>query len=382
MKRIYLDNAATSFPKAPGVSAEIAHFIENDDINPYRTNSRMEESYFGKVEDLRFLLSSFFGARHPECIGFTLNATHAFNYIIKGLFKRGDHLIISSQEHNAVMRPLNQMGLEYSKIASSGDGLPDYSSLPSLLERDTKGIIINVAGNVSGALWPLDIVSEFANRHGLYLIVDSSQASPYVDINMDRMGISAIAFTGHKGFLGPEGTGGFVLEKTVAEKIEPLIVGGTGSESDKEEQPHLLPDKLSAGTENTIGLVGLAKAVKYVIDNRKELVEKELKMTRRLEEGLMKMKEIKIVGPSGDAKKIPIVSITSEYFDLSSLSSFLLSEGGIETRVGLHCAPSAHMALGTFPTGTLRFSPGAFTTEDEIDFTLDLVSSYLMRSFH
>ena len=377
-QRIYLDNASTSFPKAEGMAEAIHRFLEKDDVNPFRTTSGKEEDYFSLLDALRCDIANLYNYDHPECIGFTLNATHALNFILKGLLKAGDHVIISSQEHNAVMRPLSQIGLEYSKIPSDGKGFPDYSSLGTLLKRNTKAVIINVAGNVSGAIWPLEELSEFSRKHSLLFILDTSQATPYVDIDFDDLSVSALAFTGHKGLLGPEGTGGFLLREDIAYSIDPLVSGGSGSQSDLESVPTLLPDRLSAGTENTPGLVGLAHSVSFSLKHKDELLEMEKGAFERLYTGIESIDGVSIVGPLLDEKRVHILSVTTEGKDEADVAYFLYDKGGIETRVGLHCAPSAHKALGTFPKGTLRFSPGPYTTPDEIDYTIELLKEALM----
>ena len=373
MRRIYLDNASTAFPKAPGTGEAIAEYIDKGCVNLYRTESRLTEENFDILLSLRTMLSALYSFPHPECIAFTRNITEAMNWIIKGLFTRGDHVIVSANEHNAVMRPLNEMGIEFSRLPSDRHGYNDYSSIEALITPRTKGIIINAAGNVSGAVQSLEEPAEAARKHRLYFIVDTAQASPYVDIDMEALGIAALGFTGHKGFLGPEGTGGMILRKDIAAAIPPLIAGGTGSESDSEEIPHTLPERLSPGTENMPGLAGLEKAMRFSIGNRKELEAHSAAMTERLYEGIMETDGLQPVGAGIDEPRTAVLSVTSERKDIAEIAAELLERGNIETRVGLHCAPSAHRSLGTFPTGTLRFSPGPFTTEDEIDTTIEIL---------
>ena len=323
------------------------------------------------------MISSLYSYNHSECVAFTRNVTEALNWIIKGLFTSSDHIIVSSNEHNAVMRPLNETGIRFTRIPSDRKGYNDYSSIEELLTNDTKGIIINAAGNVSGAIQDLSIPAEFAAKHHLLLIIDTAQASPYVDINMEELGAAAIGFTGHKGFLGPDGTGGMMLRRDVAERIQPLIAGGTGSESDSEDVPHTLPERLSPGTENMTGLTGLECAMRYSLATLKENHERAMQMTERLYEGLERIDGIEIKGPGINERRCSVISISSDRKDISEIASLLLNRGGIETRVGLHCAPSAHRSLGTFPSGTLRFSPGPFTSEDEIDHTLSILKEIM-----
>lgn len=377
MRRIYLDNSATSFPKAPGMADAIYDYLKNGAVNINRTESNEAFSVFDRIYTLRENLSSIYNYPHPECVIFTRNVTEALNWIIKGLFNKNDHIIVSSNEHNAVMRPLLQMDIDISRIPSDNHGFNDYSTLESMIKKNTKAIILNAAGNVSGAIQDLEWPARIAKNHNLMLFIDSAQASPFVDIDMEKLSLSGVAFTGHKGFLGPQGTGGMILRKDIALKIPPLISGGTGSESDKETIPATLPDRLSPGTENIPGLVGLAHSVEYVIKNRENLLSKTKNICSKLIEGLMNIDGIEIVGADKDERRSSVISIISNKIDIAMLSHQLLLRSGIESRVGLHCSPSSHKVLGTFPTGTLRLSPGPFTTEEEIDIVLRTIKEIL-----
>ena len=373
MKRIYFDNGATSFPKAPGLGRVMMEYIESGVINPNRTESSLSYKAFDVSFSLREKLSSLFNYPYPECIAFTRNVTEALNWLIKGLLKTGDHVIVSGSEHNAVMRPINQMGIKYSIIPSSSHGFNDYSTLTSLIRPETRAIIINAAGNVSGAVQNLEIPAEIAKKHNLLFFIDAAQASPYVKIDMEGLNASAVAFTGHKALLGPQGIGGMIIRKELALTISPLIAGGTGSKSDSEEVPLLLPDRLNPGTENMPGIVGLEHSLSFIEENYSSLKKTEEERTRELMEGLSRIKGIHLFGAGIDERRTNVVSIETEGIDEAEVSALLLERGGIETRVGLHCSPSSHRTLGTFPRGTLRFSPGPFTTKDEIIYTLNIL---------
>ncbi len=373
MKRIYLDNAATSWPKAPGVGESMKAFIEEGVVNPNRTESALSFSLFETLYSLREKIASLYNYPHPECIAFTSSVTEALNMVIKGLFSEKDHVIISSSEHNAVMRPLTQTGVHYSLIPSDRRGYNDCSSLESLLERNTRAVIMCHASNVSGAVQDLEEIAEFTEKHNLLFFLDAAQSSPFAEIDMDKYNLAGVAFTCHKSFLGPEGCGGVILRRDIAETIPPLVSGGTGSESDSILIPSTLPDRLNAGTENLPGLIGTEKALGYTIGNISGLRASALEMTLRLMEGIMRIPSLTIKGAGINDPRTSVVSVTSSRNDIAYISSELLKEGNIETRVGLHCAPMAHRALGTFPTGTLRFSPGPFTTKDEIDETLEIL---------
>lgn len=373
MKRIYLDNAATSWPKAPGVGDRMKDFIENGVVNPNRTESALSFSLFETIYSLRDMISKLYNYSHPECICFTNNVTEAVNFVIKGLLNPSDHVIISSCEHNAVMRPLVQCGISYSMIESDRRGYCDYTHLSDLVEQNTKAVIVSQAGNVSGAVQDLEPLAEFTKKHNLMFFVDAAQSSPFVPLDMEKNNITGVLFTCHKSFLGPEGVGGVLLEKNTALSIKPLIAGGTGSESDSILIPSSLPDRLTAGTENLPGLVGTECALKYTLENLPALRENAMNMTLRLMEGIERIPSLTIKGAGINDRRTSVVSVISSRHDIATISSSLLERGNIETRVGLHCAPMAHRTLGTFPSGTLRFSPGPFTTEDEIDETLRIL---------
>ena len=377
MNRIYLDNAATSFPKAPGLGKVMADYIENGVINPNRTESALSYRAFDISYALREHISSLYNYPHPECIAFTRNITEALNWLIKGTLTREDHVIVSSNEHNAVMRPLRQIGINCSLIPSSSRGYNDYSTLPTLITPNTRAVIINAAGNVSGAVQDLETPAEFAKKHNLMFIIDSAQASPFINIDMDKLNASAVAFTGHKGLLGPQGIGGAIIRKELAFSLDPLISGGTGSRSDSEEVPKLLPDRLNPGTENMPGIIGLEHSLSYISNNFSSLYKNEKEMTEMLIEGLYKINGIRLFGAGKKKKRTNVVSIETEGIDEAEVSALLLDRAGIETRVGLHCSPSSHKTLGTFPRGTLRFSPGPFTTKDEINETLTLLKEIM-----
>ena len=367
MNRIYLDNASTAFPKAPGTAEAISGYITSGCINLYRTESRLSESGFDVLMSLRSMLSSLYGYNHMECIAFTRSITESMNWIIKGLFSSGDRVAVTANEHNAVMRPLRQVGVEVFRIPSDREGYTLWEAADSIIPPGVKGLIVNAAGNVSGAVQDLEKAAEIARRYRIPLIVDTAQSSPYISIDMEDLGIAALGFTGHKGFLGPEGTGGMILRRDLAQMISPLIAGGTGSESDSEDLPHTLPERLSPGTENLTGLTGLEASMRFTLEHRAELNANAMAMTERLYEGLSSIRGISIAGAPIDKPRVPILSITCDTMDIAEIAAQLLERSNIETRVGLHCAPSAHRSLGTFPTGTLRFSPGPFTTEDDID---------------
>ncbi len=370
MERIYLDNAATSFPKAPGITLEMQQFLEEDCLNPNRTESGRAFELFDKVYSLRCTLAKLYGHDSPESVIFTRSVTESLNWVIKGLFTPSDHVLVTSSEHNAVMRPLVQCKIPFSRIPADNQGFSKLEAVESLIQPNTKGMIINACGNVSGHVENVSALADIAKKHGLMLFIDSAQASPYINLDMKKLNACGICFTGHKGFLGPEGVGGMVLRKDLALTLPPLIIGGTGSESDSEEIPHSLPDRLESGTLNLPGILGFKKAVDYTLENLDELKAKIQANTARLYHGLEEINGLEIVGAKLSSARTNVISIISPNKDIAQISAALLENKGIETRVGLHCSPAAHKTIGTFPGGTLRFSPGPFTTFEEIDKTL------------
>lgn len=388
-KRIYLDNAATSFPKAPDICKEMSNFLENDCLNPNRTESEQSFTLFEKVYSLRKTLASFYGHDRPEDVIFTRSITESLNWVIKGILKplyckdgtENCHVIVTSSEHNATMRPLVQCKIPFSRIPATPHGYSKVDEVERLILPNTKAMIINACGNVSGHVENIQELANIAKKHNLLFFVDSAQASPFIDLKMNSLNASGICFTAHKGFLGPEGVGGMVLKHDLALSMEPLIVGGTGSESDSEEIPHSLPDRLEAGTLNLPGILGFAKATEFTLSNLEKLKAQMQLATEFLYKGLESIDGIEIVGAKLDSsnknQRTNVISIVSQKKDISYISSQLLERQGIETRVGLHCSPASHKSLGTFPNGTLRFSPGPFTTKEEIDTTLKCLKEIL-----
>lgn len=380
MKRIYLDNSATSFPKAPGLGSVLSSYIEENCVNLNRTESHLSYTNFEELYALRANLCTLFGFKEPECIGFTPNITYALNWLIKGLLSPGDHVVTTSVEHNAVLRSLLQHQVSFSSIPCDKAGRSLVKEAEPLIQPNTKAFIINAASNVSGAVQNVKELCLIAKKHNLLTIVDSAQASPYIDLNMKEMGIDALAFTGHKGLLGPQGTGGFLLRKDLALTINPLVSGGTGSFSHSLEIPPVLPDRLNPGTENLVGLIGLSHSVQFVLDNLDSLKRKSRKNTALLCKGLEEIcleYGLRLVGPTSEEERSEAISISCP--EPSDLSAYLLENYNIETRSGLHCSPLSHKALGTFPKGTIRFSSGVFTTEEEISICIDSVRKYFSR---
>jgi cysteine desulfurase family protein len=382
LNRIYLDNAATSFPKAPGVVESMTKFIAEIGTSVHRTSKSFEAEQV--VFQTRELLCQLFNFDKPENVVFTKNVTESLNLVIKGLFRPGDHAIVSSMEHNAVMRPLlslSTQGVTFSRAATSSLGNLNPQNLLPLIRPETKAIIMTHASNVSGNISPLAEIGDICRKHNLFFIVDAAQSAGCLPIDMQEMNIDALAFTGHKSLLGPQGIGGLLLRDVLAQKIPPFIEGGTGSFSESEEQPDYLPDKFESGTLNLPGIYGLNAALEFVLKTGiKTISEHEKALTTYFLNGLLNIKGAKTVGPGFYAKRAPLVSVDFPNCDNADIAYRLLNEHHIITRVGLHCAPNAHKTLDTFPQGTVRFSFCWFNTRAELQKTLEAIEEVLKDS--
>lgn len=377
----YFDNGATSFPKAPGVAAAVADYIEHIGVNVGRGFYSEALGAAGVMLDCREKLQTLFNAPEGFETIFTMNITESINLILKGFLKPGDHVIVSSLEHNAVMRPLvslERTGITFTRAPFDDEGAFDTAALSGLIQPSTKLILVTHASNVCGTVNDLDRIGEIAEAHGIPLVVDAAQTAGVIPIDLQKNKAKAICFTGHKSLLGPQGIGGMVIDKTFAALVDPLIEGGTGSRSDSEEQPAMLPDKFESGTQNLPGIYGLNAALDYLsatgIDN---IHAKEMLLTERFIDGVKDLIGVRLVGRRGVENRTAVVSIDFELHDNADIAFLLDSEYDIKTRVGMHCAPSAHKALGTFPQGTVRFSFSYFNTEDEIDYLIDALKKIL-----
>lgn len=381
MNKIYLDQAATSFPKAAGVATAMKNYIDNIGVNINRGG--YEEAYLaaGMVYDVRQMLCELFDYDKPSNVIFTQSITYAMNMILKGFLKEGDHVLVSSLEHNAVMRPLVQLekekNISFTRMPCNAYGEMDLETIAELVKGNTRAIIMTHASNISGVVLPVAKMGLFAKRHGLKFIVDAAQTAGVFPISMTKMKIDALAFTGHKSLLGPQGIGGFIVTDEMAGMIQPLIAGGTGSMSDSEEIPKFLPDRFEAGTLNLPGIAGLQAGLAEIRSRGIDEIRKtEVMLTNKFIAGILDIDAIRIIGRKHiydysdayekDEDYAPIVSIQCKTVDEATLAFQLDSVYGMQTRVGLHCAPHAHKVVGTFPKGTLRFSFGLHNTNEEI----------------
>ena len=388
MPGIYLDQAATSFPKAPGTADAVYRYMTGCGCNVSRGSYAGAYSAEELVYDTRVQLCRLFGAESaaadPKNVVFTKNVTESLNILVKGLLRPGDHVLVSSMEHNAVMRPLVQLekqGIRFTRVPCAEDGSMETADVESRIEKTTKAVIMLHASNVCGTVLPAAEVGNVCRSHGIRFILDTAQTAGILPIDMEETGADAIAFTGHKGLLGPQGTGGFLVRDELAVELEPLITGGTGSISHTEEVPEFLPDRFEAGTLNLPGIAGLNAALNWLLSQPEgSILAHELKLTERFLQGMEEAEEaglIRIIGKRGMEGRTGVVSIVPTQMDPAELSYQLDERYGIATRVGLHCAPSAHRTLGTWPGGTVRFSFGVFNTESEIDEAVEAVGRIL-----
>lgn len=378
MNRIYLDQASTSFPKAPGVAQAMMDYLTMNGVNVNRGCYSSAYSAEEVIYETRQLLAELFHFSKCKNVIFTPNVTTSLNFILKGFLKPGDHILVSAMEHNAVMRPVVQLaslGISFDRIPCRTDGSMILEKVEELIRPETKAIVTLHASNVCGTRMPLDALGEICQRHQLYFVVDSAQTAGIVPINMDKMHIDALAFTGHKGLRGPQGTGGFLVSQELAEQMEPLISGGTGSVSHTEEIPDFMPDRFESGTPNLPGIYGLHEALLYLKTHSLQAInEKELSLTGYFLEQLQALDDtgshIRIIGKKDLTDRNAVVSIQTPEIDMSQVAWQLDNEYGVMTRVGLHCAPNAHKTLGTYPAGTIRFSFGPENTKNELDFAI------------
>lgn len=377
MNSVYFDNAATSFPKAPGVAESMVNYITNIGCNVNRGAYASALQAQRVLFDTRNLICSFFNFDTPENVVFTKNITESLNILIKGLLKPGDHVIVSSMEHNAVMRPLTSMeksSVEFSRVPCNIDGTLNVEDLDKYLKPNTKAVIMTHASNVCGTILPLIQVGEFCKKNNLYFLIDSAQTAGFLDLDFKALNANAIAFTGHKAFLGPQGMGGFIIDNNLVPLVDSFIEGGTGSVSSSENQPDYMPDKFEAGTMNIPGVFGLNASLNYLKDiGLNAIREKELYLTELFINKIKNVDNVRLVGLDGIENRTAVVSLDFTSSDNAEVSFKLSSDYSILNRCGLHCAPSAHKTLNTYPQGTVRLSFSHTNTEEEINYAIDCI---------
>jgi len=384
MQRIYLDNASTAFPKAPGVAEAVYHFIEDSGCNIHRGGYDMAYSAEEAVFRTRQMLAELFHGGDCRNVVFTKNITESLNVLLKGFLKPGDHILVSAMEHNAMMRPLQQLvkqGVTFDRIPCREDGSLVTEAMEGLLRPNTVAVAMLHASNVCGTVMPAEEVGAFCRKHGLKFILDCAQTAGVLPVDMETMHIDALAFTGHKGLLGPQGIGGFILQRDMVPLVEPLLSGGTGSISHTEEVPAFMPDRFEAGTMNLPGIMGLHAALEFLNKEGTENIRRhEIALTKQFLNGIKTIPDLRVAGRADTEGRVGVVSIVPENADAAFLADALTGEYGIMVRVGLQCAPNAHKILGTYPTGTIRFSFGFRNTAQEVETAVGALRELMGRT--
>ncbi len=375
---IYLDNGATSFPKAPGVADAITHFLRDVGANVNRSAYPAATEAALTVLSAREKLCELFHYPDPSHVVFTSGATTSLNMVLKGFLMPGDHVIAGPLEHNAVMRPLTQLtkqGVSFSRMEADEQGIIDPASLERLIRPNTRLVVVSHASNVCGTLAPVKELSLICKEHGLPFVLDAAQTAGHYPVDFTDLSLSALCAPGHKGLLGPQGIGVLLLNGEFAQKLDPLFSGGTGSMSDSEEIPRYMPDRFEAGTLNLPGVYGLDAALSFVLETGVLAFRAhEAALTERFLSGIKGIEGVRLAGTCEPSLRMGVISLDFSKKDNASVAYALERDYGILTRCGLHCAPNAHKTLHTFPQGTVRFSLGFATTEAEVDAAVAAVS--------
>ncbi len=372
---IYLDNAATTLHKPQQVIDAVVNAMQSMG-NSSRGTHAQSLTAARCVYETRCKTARLFGCPRPDHVVFTSNSTEALNIALSGLFTRGDHIISTDLEHNSVLRPLYRLRTEHDVrldfLPADGNGCIDYADLTPLLRKETRAIVCTHASNLTGNMLDLEKISAFARANGLLLVVDASQTAGCVPIDIERMGIDVLCFTGHKGLMGPQGTGGLCIREGV--EIQAFKVGGSGVQSYLTTQPSEYPTRLEAGTLNGHGLAGLSAALDFILETGvEEIHNKEIALMRRFYDGVKDICGVRIYGDLSQDARCAIVALNIRNYDSGTISDILAEDYDIATRPGAHCAPRMHQALGTSETGAVRFSFSYFNTEEEIDAAISAV---------
>ena len=369
---IYLDNAATSLKKPPCVKEAVLSALESFG-NSGRSAHRGALDASRVIYEAREALAQLFSLDDPDRLVFTCNATEALNIAIYGLLSPGDHVISTDCEHNSVLRPLYSLTeTEKTFLPADARGLIRYEDMEAAVRPNTRAVICTHASNLTGNMLDIERLGAMAHRHGLLFIVDASQTAGAFEIDMQKMHIDVLCFTGHKSLMGPQGTGGLAVAKGV--EIRPFKRGGTGVQTYLEEQPPQYPTRLEAGTLNGHGIAGLGAAARFILSLGPGAVgQREEALARRFYEGVKDIEGVTVYGDLTAPRRAPIVSLNIRDYDSARVSDVLFEEYGIATRAGAHCAPRLHRALGTEEQGAVRFSFGYYNTEKETDAAVEAV---------
>lgn len=373
---IYLDNSATSFPKPESVYRAVDHAFRTLGANPGRGGHRMSLEAARLVLDARETVADFFDIDDAARVIFTSGATESVNLALFGLLKAGDRVVTTSMEHNAVVRPLKALqgkGVIVDKVAADAAGFVSMDALRAACDNRPRLVVMTHCSNVTGTVQPIEEAAAFCRQNGILLLVDAAQSAGLLPLSIRETGIDLLAVAGHKGLMGPPGTG--ILYVDPALQLEPLIYGGTGSLSQHDSQPEELPERFESGTVNTPGLAGLLAGIEHLKATGIDAVRgEEQRLISSLITGLKSIEGVTIYGPDDFARHGGAVSFNCKDFDPAEIGFRLDSEYDIMVRVGLHCAPDAHRTIGTFPRGTIRVSPGCFNTMNDVEALISALS--------
>ena len=381
MRKVYLDNGSTSFPKAPGVAEAMAHFINEVGCNISRGGYESAYSLGETVFETRSMLCRMFNFPDEKYVIFTPSVTYSLNFVIRGLLKAGDHVIISSMEHNAVARPceaLKAEGVEVTVVQCSREGFLDMDAFENSFKENTRLVVMSHASNVCGSILDAERVGKICKGKGVFFALDAAQSAGVLDIDFQKYNLSALCITGHKGLLGPQGIGALLLTSELAKAVEPVISGGTGSASHLLSMPEFMPDKFEAGTLNLPGIIGLNAAVRYIETvGIKNIFEKEKRLAELFIREVSQFPGVNIAGTADMNRRLATVSLDFTHVDNAQVSFLLDCEYGIMTRCGLHCAPLAHQTMETYPQGTVRFAFGHKNTDEEVMYAVNAIREIL-----
>lgn len=376
---VYLDNAATSYPKAPGVASAMADYVEKVGATINRSSYASAQEAGLVTLSLRERLCRLFNHPDPTHAVLTPGATAGLNMVIKGLLRPGDHCLVSSMEHNAVMRPLVQLereGVAFERIPCDAQGRLRLEALPGMIKLNTRLVVMAHGSNVCGTVQDAEAVGKICRERGVPFALDAAQTAGHIEVCFERFGLSALVVPGHKGLLGPQGIGALLLDADFARRLTPLVAGGTGSASDSEELPDWMPDRFESGTPNMPGVYGWEAALGWLENTGIETLENHEKtLSKRFLEGIYGLKNVKLYGATVPEGRTGVFSVGFLNCDNAEAAWRLEREFGILTRCGLHCAPSAHKTLGSFPEGSVRFSTGWANTEADIDAALSAIAA-------
>ncbi len=365
---IYLDNAATTYPKPSSVYKSVMKAMREYGANPGRGSHAMAIKGAKIIYETRELLAELFNLHDPMKVIFTFNATDSLNSAIKGILNSGDHVITTEMEHNSVLRPIKELekhGIINTIVKCAQDGTINLNDIENAIKDNTKLIVTTHVSNLTGTIFPIEEIGKISKKYGLLYLVDASQSAGVLNIDLKNFNIDFLAAPGHKGLLGPQGTGILLINNDI--ELRQLKEGGTGSQSNSLEQPNYYPDKFEAGTHNLPGIAGLNAGVKYILnEGTKSIYSHEKYLLDTFIQELRKNTKIKIYGPESIESRIGAVPVNIEGLDSSEVANILDSSYNIAVRPGIHCAPLAHKAIGTEKLGAVRFSVGPFNKKSDI----------------